>query len=94
MNVRNPSAFAALALAVAAVATPATAAPVAGLNGTGDADSLIVRVHGCHRSCEWGPVLRWHRHVGPSCRPVGCWPRAAHPGRCWVDWAGVRHCRW
>jgi hypothetical protein len=35
----------------------------------------------CNRSCqrgpveEWGGVVRWHRHVGPECRPVRCYPR-------------------
>jgi hypothetical protein len=75
-------------------ASPANSAPVAGLNGAGDGSSLVIKVHGCHRSCEWGPYLRWHRHVGPGCRPVGCWPRAVYPHRCWIDGRGIRHCRW
>ncbi len=56
-------------------------------------DSVVQQVHGCHRSCEWGPVLRWHRH-GAACRVIACAPRAAYPGRCFVDRYGVRHCRW
>jgi hypothetical protein len=94
MTTHSLFAVAALAAAVLAGASPASSAPVAGLGGAGDADSLVVKVHGCHRSCEWGPVLRWHRHVGPYCRPIGCWPRAAYPHRCWVDGAGIRRCRW
>lgn len=94
MLVRSLFAIAGLALAVGAGASSAAAAPVSALNGAGDATGFVVKVHGCHRSCEWGPALRWHRHAGPACRPVGCWPRAAYPNRCWVDWRGIRHCRW
>ncbi len=62
-------------------------------------DNLVQKVHGCHRSCEFGyiprwGVSRWHRYGGPGCYPVRCVPRAAHPNRCWVDGWGVRHCRW
>lgn len=57
------------------------------------ADSAVIKVHGCHRSCEWGPVLRWHRH-GAYCRAIACVPRAVFPGRCFVDRYGVRRCRW
>jgi len=38
-------------------------------------------VHECNRICErgaveeWGGRIRWHRHVGPQCRPVHCRPR-------------------
>jgi hypothetical protein len=36
-------------------------------------EALIEKVHGCHRSCQWGPGRGWwHRHVGPLCRPVAC----------------------
>jgi len=94
MTIRTLLAILALAAALIAGASLARAAPVAGLAGGGTAPELLVKVHGCHRSCEWGPVLRWHRHVGPACHVVGCWPRAAYPNRCWVDWHGVRHCRW
>lgn len=40
--------------------------------------SLIESTHGCHQSCRLGRVARWggaarfHRHVGPNCRPVRC----------------------
>ncbi len=43
-----------------------------------DSMSSIERVHGCHRACllgrvpRWGGVVRFHRHVGPSCIPVRC----------------------
>jgi hypothetical protein len=94
MTIRSLVASAGLALAAIAGASSADAAPIGGLNSAGDASNLVIKVHGCHRSCEWGPALRWHRHVGPACRPVGCWPRAVHPHRCWVDWRGIRHCRW
>ena len=83
-----------LALITAAGTLPATAAPVGALKDAGAAESLVTKTHGCHRSCEWGPVLRWHRHIGPGCAPVGCLPRAVYPNRCWVDGWGVRHCRW
>jgi hypothetical protein len=94
MNIPSLLAVAALAGATTLGATSSHAAPVGGLASTGDAPDVVVKVHGCHLSCEWGPVLRWHRHVGPGCRPIACWPRAAHPNRCWVDWRGFRHCRW
>ena len=57
------------------------------------ADSLVLKTHGCHRSCEVGPA-GWHRHVGPLCVRVACVPRAPHPNRCFTDRWGVRHCRW
>jgi hypothetical protein len=68
-------------------------------NGVTAPQSLIEKVHYCHRSCEFGyiprwGVRRWHRHVGPGCHPVRCVPRAAYPNRCWVDAYGVRRCRW
>ena len=83
-----------LALAVSAGASAASATPAGFIGDPGAGESLVTKTHGCHRSCEWGPVLRWHRHVGPACVPVGCLPRAAYPGRCWVDGWGVRRCRW
>ena len=94
MNLRSLAAVAGLAITTFAGAATAVAAPVGTLNGIADAPNLVTKVHGCHLSCEWGPVLRWHRHVGPACRPIACWPRAAHPNRCWVDGRGYRHCRW
>jgi len=57
-------------------------------------ESLVQKTWGCHRSCEWGPDRGWHRHAGPACVPVACYPRAEYPDRCWVDWRGIRHCRW
>ncbi len=94
MNIRSLLMVAGLVLTTMAGTSSADAAPVGALTGAADTDSLVTKVHGCHRSCEWGPVMRWHRHIGPACRPVGCWPRAAYPNRCWVDWRGIRHCRW
>lgn len=94
MNLRSLAAVAGLAITTLAGASSANAAPLGGMDGMGDAPNLVTQVHGCHRSCERGPVLGWHRHVGPACRPIGCWPRAANPNRCWVGRYGVRHCRW
>jgi hypothetical protein len=94
MTIRSLLTIAALAGATIVGASSAGAAPVGVLNSVGDASSPIIKVHGCHLSCEWGPVLRWHRHVGPGCRPIACWPRASYPNRCWVGRYGVRHCRW
>jgi hypothetical protein len=85
---------ASLGLAIMGFAASANALPLSGPADGIAAESQVVKVHGCHRSCEWGPVLRWHRHIGPACRPVACWPRAVNPRRCWVDAAGYRHCRW
>lgn len=88
-------ASAGLTLAFMAFATPSFASPVGGLKGvTTSGESMVVKTHGCHRSCEWGPGRYWHRHIGAFCRPVRCVPRAAYPNRCWVDARGIRHCRW
>lgn len=81
-------------LMVLALSATANAMPPPGAGSAADGTSQIIKVHGCHRSCEWGPALRWHRHVGPLCRPLACYPRAARPNRCWVDAWGVRRCRW
>jgi hypothetical protein len=58
-----------------------------------EAESLVQKVWGCHRSCEAGPA-GWHRHVGPYCVRVACAPKAKRPFRCWVDRWGVRRCLW
>lgn len=73
----------------------ALASPAGGLKGIAptETDSLVLKTHGCHRSCELGPA-GWHRHVGPYCARVACYPRARYPHRCWIDRWGVRHCRW
>lgn len=81
-----------IGLALLCLASAANAMPNTGPR-TATVDSQIIQVHGCHRSCEWGSVLGWHRH-GAACRPIRCVPRAAAPNRCWVDWRGIRHCRW
>jgi hypothetical protein len=94
MKTRTLVAGALFALALAGGATAVSAGPGGALQGAVKPDSLVTKTHGCHRSCERGPVLRWHRHVGPRCAPVACYPRAPHPNRCWVDGWGVRHCRW
>lgn len=86
--------LAGLALVAATLASPASAAPTSGFGSAASGENLVVKVHGCHRSCEWGSVRGWHRHVGVLCRPVRCVPRAAFPHRCWVDYRGVRRCRW
>jgi hypothetical protein len=66
-----------------------------GLTGIGaQDDGLVVKVHGCHRSCEWGIGRGWHRHIGPACVPVWCAPQAKQPFRCWVGRFGQRHCLW
>lgn len=76
-----------VAVVSAAIAIPA--APRVPANSGGQ----ITKVHGCHRSCEAGPVIGWHRH-GLLCRPIACVPLAPVPHRCWIDWAGVRRCFW
>ena len=69
------------AFALAFIAGNVAATPLSeGVKSTlvaADAMSLIQPVHGCHRSCRFGWVSRWgvsrfHRHVGPHCRPVRC----------------------
>jgi hypothetical protein len=74
-------------------AAPASAAPLGTLKDAGATENLVHKTWGCHRSCELGPA-GWHRHVGPYCARVACWPRAWNPHRCWVDRWGVRRCRW
>ena len=73
----------------------ALAAPAGAVKGIGAGadDGLVHKVWGCHRSCEDGP-RGWHRHVGPNCVRVACYPQAWHPNRCYVDRWGVRRCRW
>jgi hypothetical protein len=86
----------AAALLATVVAAPASAVPgsPAGLDQAASAIDNVEKVYGGHRSCEWGPVRGWHRHVGWAAVPVPCVPLAARPFRCWVDYWGVRRCRW
>lgn len=93
MTFRTLAAVAGLAIATLAGASSANAAPLGAMDGIAGTQSLVTKVHGCHRSCERGPVLGWHRH-GVACRPIACWPRAVRPHRCWIGRYGVRHCRW
>jgi len=74
----------------------ATASPADGPKGVGaNGDAgLVIKVNGCHRSCEWGIGRGWHRHIGPACAPSWCAPQAKRPFRCWVDRWGQRHCFW
>lgn len=85
--------IAGMALAAAVWAAPVSAKPVGALEDAAAADTIVHKTHFCHRSCEWGPA-GWHRHVGPNCVRVRCYPRAKDPHRCFVDRYGVRHCRW
>ncbi|HRD76870.1 MAG TPA: hypothetical protein PK264_13200 [Hyphomicrobiaceae bacterium] len=70
-------AIAGLAVAGALLAMGVTTASAAPLARTEPAVTSstpnIERVHGWHRSCQWGPIRRWwHRHTsyGPqACRP-------------------------
>jgi hypothetical protein len=81
-----------IALAASIWAAPVSAAgPIGALKDAAAADSLVHKVWGCHRSCELGPG-GWHRHVGPYCVRVACWPQAKRPFRCWVGRWGKRHC--
>jgi hypothetical protein len=82
----------AAAVLVVAVVSAAIAFPIAPAIQRA-AGGLIASVHGCHRSCEAGPAIGWHRH-GFLCRPNACMPLAPAPHRCWIDRAGVRRCRW
>jgi hypothetical protein len=56
-------------------ALPASAAPLspAATGSTADDAAPIVKVHGFHHRCRWGPRRGWwHRHVGYYGRPVPC----------------------
>jgi hypothetical protein len=86
--------LAAIAGVSAALALPKGPLPTLPANEARAEEGLVHKVHGCHRSCEWGPVFRWHRHVGAACAVVACVPLAPQPNRCWVDAWGVRHCSW
>jgi len=81
MNKLNILAAVGGVLVVALVARISVAAP---LSQAADATiraaatmSLVEQAHGCNRVCRVGWVPRWgvvrfHRHVGSSCRPVRC----------------------
>jgi hypothetical protein len=56
----------------------------------GATDSLVQKVHGCHRSCQLGPA-GWHYHVGPRCRRVVC---GVFPGGPWIWWCDRGRCGW
>jgi hypothetical protein len=90
--IRNARMLATAVFIGIAWAPAANALPGAPVTPAAPPESVIA-VHGCHRSCEFGPLAGWHRH-GPFCAPIACVPRAYYPGRCWVDWRGVRFCRW
>jgi hypothetical protein len=69
------------AIALALVANVSAAAPLShgadAIIKANAASSLVVQVHGTHRSCRrgWVPrwhVVRWHRHVGVSRVAVRC----------------------
>lgn len=93
MKMKSLIAIPALALALSLGAATGFAAPLGSMDVAAP-EGMVHKTAGCHRSCEWGPVLGWHRHVGASCRPIACAPRAAEPDRCWIDRWGVRRCRW
>jgi hypothetical protein len=85
--------FLAMPAMVLALGVGSALAAPAGITDIGGVDSLVIKTHACHRSCELGPA-GWHRHVGAFCTRVACAPRAVHPNRCFVDRWGVRRCRW
>ena len=70
----------ALASGTIAMAGPFVQSGTAIVKATED-NGAVQLVHECNRVCvrgpveEWGGVVRWHRHVGPQCRPVRCSPR-------------------
>ena len=94
MNLSSLLAGPVVALTLGLGSATGFAAPVGAVRDVGMPDGMVEKAAGCHRSCEWGPVLGWHRHVGGYCRPIACVPRAAEPNRCWVDRWGERRCRW
>jgi hypothetical protein len=67
-------------LVVSAQAAP-LAKSAAALKSAIEEANMIEHVDACNRACrrgrveEWGNAVRWHRHVGPTCRPVHCSPR-------------------
>ena len=83
-----------IALATGVWAASASAGSFGALEDAGATESLLHKVWGHHRSCEWGPG-GWHRHVGPFAgKRIACAPQAKRPFRCWVGRWGKRHCRW
>jgi hypothetical protein len=42
------------------------------------ADTLVEKVWGNHRTCEWGRRAGWHRHTGYGGRAVPCDPDRGH----------------
>jgi hypothetical protein len=94
---RYRSLFAVPAMVLALGTGAAFAASIGEIKSIGaaasEAEALVHKTHGCHRSCELGPA-GWHRHAGPYCVRVACVPQAKQPFRCWVDRWGVRRCLW
>jgi hypothetical protein len=72
-------------IALVSVGGRVVAAPLAqsgaAINSAAEESSMFQLVDRCNRACrrgpveEWGGIVRWHRHVGPQCRPVLCSPR-------------------
>jgi hypothetical protein len=94
---RYRSLFAVPAMVLALSTGAAFAASIGEIKSIGaaasEAEALVHKTHGCHRSCELGPA-GWHRHAGHYCVRVACVPQAKQPFRCWVDRWGVRRCLW
>lgn len=81
-----------VAASLAASTLSANAAPMTGeIAKLGEAaQSGVIKVHGWHRSCKWGPV-RYHRHV-PGVGNVRCY-RGGYKKR-WRSCRSWRHeCR-
>lgn len=71
------------AAAVVFGATAAQAVPLAGVGAATAApvvaeDSLVQKVHGCHRNCRWSSRSGWHYHVGTHCKIYACTPPYWH----------------
>jgi len=81
-----------LGLGVAVSAASAAPGSLAPLHGAANADSLVQKTHGFHRSCVnhrgW-----WHRHVSRG-RAVSCRVRPRVYRHCYFDRRGKRVCVW
>jgi hypothetical protein len=85
MNRQTVAAAIGGALMLALAAQSGVAGPLAQSGAAtakaGEELGVLQLVDRCNRACrrgpveEWGGVVRWHRHVGPQCRPVRCSPR-------------------
>lgn len=91
MSKHLAGAAAALFFALSAIPS-ASAAPISGsqsLIGSAAQNSVVQKVHRCHRRWREGRA-GWHKHVGRHCRRIGRHGRRHHRGKRY--WHHGRRC--